>query len=147
MKNFALATVIAIATTSVFAQGGGGAPAAPTEVKDLIKQDTKIGEGKLAETGKAVHVHYTGWLFDPAASDRKGKKFDSSLDRGMPFGFILGAKRVIKGWDEGVVGMKEGGKRTLYIPPSYGYGERGAGDAIPPNATLVFDVELLKILN
>ena len=147
MKNIAIAAALAVVSTSVFAQGGGSAPAAPAEVKELIKQDTKVGEGKAAETGKAVSVHYTGWLFDPAAADRKGKKFDSSLDRGMPFGFILGAGRVIKGWDEGVVGMKEGGKRTLYIPPSYGYGERGAGGAIPPNATLVFDVELLKILN
>jgi FKBP-type peptidyl-prolyl cis-trans isomerase len=147
LKNIAIAAALAVVSTAVMGQTGGGAPAAPTEVKELIKHDTKLGEGKAAEKDKAVSVHYTGWLFDPAAPDRKGKKFDSSLDRGMPFGFILGAGRVIKGWDEGVAGMKEGGKRTLYIPPSYGYGERGAGGAIPPNATLVFDVELLKILN
>jgi FKBP-type peptidyl-prolyl cis-trans isomerase len=147
LKNIAISTLLAFATTAVFAQTGGGPAPAPTEVKELVKQDSKVGEGKPADAGKAVSVHYTGWLFDPKAADRKGKKFDSSLDRGMPFGFILGAGRVIKGWEEGVLGMKEGGKRTLYIPPSLGYGERGAGGAIPPNATLVFDVELIKVLN
>jgi FKBP-type peptidyl-prolyl cis-trans isomerase len=147
LKNIAIAAALAVVSTSVFAQGGGASPAAPTEVKELVKHDTKAGEGKTAEPGKAVSVHYTGWLFDPAAADRKGKKFDSSLDRGLPFGFIIGAGRVIKGWDEGVVGMKQGGKRTLYIPPSLGYGERGAGGVIPPNATLVFDVELIQVIN
>ena len=96
-------------------------------------------------TGKAVLVHYTGWLYDPTKPDGRGAKFDSSLDRGVPFGFILGAGRVIKGWDEGVVGMKTGGKRTLVIPPQLGYGERGAGGVIPPNATLMFDVELIEV--
>jgi FKBP-type peptidyl-prolyl cis-trans isomerase len=90
-------------------------------------------------------VHYTGWLHDTAAPDGKGTKFDSSRDRGVPFGFMLGAGRVIKGWDEGVVGMKVGGQRTLVIPPALGYGERGAGGVIPPQATLIFDVELIEV--
>ncbi len=115
------------------------------KVTELQKIDVKQGTGAEAVAGKAVIVHYTGWLYDPAAADRKGAKFDSSLDRKVPFGFVLGAGRVIKGWDEGVAGMKVGGQRTLVIPPQLGYGERGAGGAIPPNATLLFDVELLEV--
>jgi FKBP-type peptidyl-prolyl cis-trans isomerase FkpA len=92
-----------------------------------------------------VAVHYTGWLYDPARPDGKGKKFDSSVDRGEPFVFPLGGGRVISGWDQGVAGMKVGGKRTLVIPASMGYGDRGAGGVIPPNATLIFDVELLEV--
>ena len=105
----------------------------------------KIGTGDTAVAGKSVTVHYTGWLFDAAAPDNKGKKFDSSRDRGDPFVFPLGAGRVIAGWDQGVAGMKVGGQRTLTIPPELGYGARGAGAVIPPNATLVFDVELLGV--
>ena len=107
--------------------------------------DIKLGTGALAESGKNVVVHYTGWLFDEAAADNKGTKFDSSRDRGDPFNFSLGAGQVIRGWDLGVAGMKVGGQRTLVIPPEHGYGSRGAGGAIPPNATLVFDVELLGV--
>ena len=107
--------------------------------------DIKEGTGALAESGKDVVVHYTGWLFDAAATDNKGKKFDSSRDRGDPFRFSLGAGQVIQGWDKGVAGMKVGGQRTLVIPPELGYGARGAGGVIPPNATLVFDVELLGV--
>ncbi len=107
--------------------------------------DIKEGTGALAEAGKNVVVHYTGWLFDAAAADTKGKKFDSSRDRGDPFRFSLGAGQVIQGWDKGVAGMKVGGQRTLVIPPELGYGARGAGGVIPPNATLVFDVELLGV--
>jgi len=107
--------------------------------------DHKIGTGAEAVAGKTVSVHYTGWLFDAAAPDNKGKKFDSSRDRGQPFEFPLGAGRVIAGWDQGVAGMKVGGQRTLTIPPELGYGARGAGGVIPPNATLVFDVELLGV--
>jgi len=113
---------------------------------DLIKTDTKLGEGAEAQAGQTVTVHYTGWLYDESAPDNKGEKFDSSLDRNEPFGFPLGGGRVIKGWDIGVQGMKEGGLRTLVIPPEMGYGPRGAGDVIPPNATLVFDVKLLKVI-
>jgi len=115
------------------------------QVMELKKIDVKQGNGAEARAGKAVIVHYTGWLYDPAAPDSHGAKFDSSLDRKVPFGFILGAGKVIKGWDEGVAGMKVGGQRTLVIPPSMAYGERGAGGVIPPNATLIFDVELLEV--
>ena len=114
-------------------------------VTQLQKLDVKQGTGAEALAGKAVIVHYTGWLYDPAVPDGHGKKFDSSLDRKVPFEFTLGAGKVIKGWDEGVAGMKVGGKRTLVIPPNMAYGARGAGGVIPPNATLVFDVELVDI--
>lgn len=107
--------------------------------------DHQIGTGALAESGKSVVVHYTGWLFDSAAPDNKGRKFDSSRDRGEPFDFVLGGGQVIKGWDQGVDGMRVGGRRTLTVPPELGYGARGAGGVIPPNATLVFDVELLEV--
>ena len=104
--------------------------------------DTTVGSGAQAQAGQQVSVHYTGWLYNDAI---KGAKFDSSKDRNDPFGFRLGAGQVIKGWDEGVQGMKVGGARTLVIPPELGYGARGAGGVIPPNATLMFDVELLGV--
>ncbi|HSR02862.1 MAG TPA: FKBP-type peptidyl-prolyl cis-trans isomerase [Methylophilaceae bacterium] len=112
---------------------------------ELVKNDTAIGDGREAEIGFIVSVHYTGWLYDENAPDKKGEKFDSSLDRGQPFEFPLGAGQVIQGWDQGFAGMKIGGKRTLIIPPEMGYGARGAGGVIPPNATLIFDVELLDV--
>lgn len=112
---------------------------------ELKKIDVVEGTGKEAAAGKAVLVHYTGWLYDPAAPDGHGKEFDSSAKRRVPFGFVVGAGRVIKGWDQGVAGMKVGGKRTLVIPAALAYGERGAGGVIPPNATLVFDVELVDV--
>jgi FKBP-type peptidyl-prolyl cis-trans isomerase FkpA len=115
------------------------------QVNELQKIDVKQGDGAEARAGQTVIVHYTGWLYDPSAPDGHGKKFDSSLDRKQPFAFPLGAGRVIKGWDEGVAGMRVGGKRTLVIPPQMAYGERGAGGVIPPNATLVFDVELIEV--
>jgi FKBP-type peptidyl-prolyl cis-trans isomerase FkpA len=105
--------------------------------------DRVAGTGAQACAGHHVTVHYTGWLHDPAAADGRGRKFDSSKDRGDPFAFELGAGMVIRGWDEGVQGMKVGGTRVLTIPPEMGYGARGAGGVIPPNATLVFEVELL----
>ncbi len=148
MKRLALIAAFALATLPAFAQSGGAAAPLPAEVKELVKKDTKEGAGKTADNGKAVNVQYNGWLYDPKAPEGKGKKFDSSYDRGgAPFGFIIGAGKVIKGWDQGVVGMKEGGKRTLVIPPSLGYGERGAGGVIPPNATLLFEVELINVIN
>ena len=107
--------------------------------------DNKIGEGTEAKSGSTVSVDYTGWLYDPSAPNKKGKKFDSSLDRGNPFSFVLGRGAVIRGWDEGVKGMKEDGQRTLIIPPEMAYGNRGAGGVIAPGATLVFDVELISV--
>jgi len=134
------------------APGSSAGPAMQTpssnkgaKMQELQKIDVKQGTGPEATPGKAVVVHYTGWLHDPGAADQHGAKFDSSVDRGQPFTFTLGGGQVIKGWDEGVAGMKVGGKRTLVIPPGMGYGARGAGNVIPPNATLVFDVELLDV--
>ena len=111
----------------------------------LEKIEVAAGSGAEATPGAQVSVHYTGWLHDATAPDNKGAKFDSSRDRGDAFDFPLGAGHVIRGWDEGVAGMKVGGKRTLIIPPEMGYGARGAGGVIPPNATHVFDVELLEV--
>ncbi len=116
-----------------------------TSITELQKVDTQPGTGREAERGFHISVHYTGWLYDEKAEGHKGQKFDSSLDRKQPFDFDLGAGQVIQGWDEGFAGMKVGGKRTLIIPPEMGYGARGAGGVIPPNATLIFDVELLDV--
>jgi peptidylprolyl isomerase len=113
-----------------------------TTASGLQYEDTEPGTGAAAAAGKTCVMHYTGWLWVNGA---KGSKFDSSLDRGDPFSFGLGKGQVIKGWDEGVAGMKIGGKRTLLIPPGLGYGARGAGGVIPPNATLLFEVQLLEI--
>ena len=118
---------------------------AMTENSSFQKIDTLPGTGREAEPGFNVSVHYTGWLYDAKAEGFKGAKFDSSVDRKQPFEFALGAGQVIQGWDEGFAGMKIGGKRTLIIPAEMGYGARGAGGVIPPNATLIFDVELLDV--
>ena len=132
----ALAIIAAVAPLS----GTGDAANQVIEMPDGLKYtDTKPGDGATAAAGNKVSVHYTGWL------SKEGAKFDSSVDRGQPFDFTLGAHEVIAGWDEGVAGMKVGGQRTLIIPPELGYGSRGAGGVIPPNATLIFDVELLKL--
>jgi FKBP-type peptidyl-prolyl cis-trans isomerase FkpA len=109
----------------------------------LQYEDTVVGGGATARAGRPVTVHYTGWLHDANAPQQRGAKFDSSKDRNDPFRFDLGARNVIAGWDEGVQGMQVGGTRVLLIPPQLGYGARGAGGVIPPNATLVFEVELL----
>jgi FKBP-type peptidyl-prolyl cis-trans isomerase len=119
-------------------QSKEGQVASVADVKELKIEDVVVGNGVEAVSGKTVVVHYTGWLTD-------GTKFDSSKDRGTPFDFALGASQVIKGWDQGVVGMKVGGTRKLTIPSEMGYGSRGAGGVIPPNATLVFEVELLEV--
>ena len=113
-----------------------------TSNSGLQYEDTVVGEGAQARSGQHVVVHYTGWLWQDGV---QGAKFDSSRDRNDPFEFSLGAGMVIQGWDEGVAGMKVGGQRTLIIPPQLGYGARGAGGVIPPNATLKFDVELLEV--
>ena len=116
-----------------------------TTPSGLQYEDAVPGTGAEATAGNQVRVHYTGWLYDPTAKNSRGKKFDSSKDRGDPFSFGLGGGQVIRGWDEGVQGMKVGGTRVLTIPAELGYGARGAGGAIPPNATLVFEVELLGV--
>ena len=126
-------------------EASSSAASSETAMGGLHMTDGKVGDGAEAQSGQVVSVHYTGWLYDEAAADKHGIKFDSSVDRGEPFRFPLGGGRVIQGWDEGVVGMKVGGQRTLVIPPEMAYGESGAGGVIPPNATLVFDVELLGI--
>ena len=149
MKRITFLPIALLITTGIFSTTACSQQAAPkmetSNMTELIKTDVKLGTGDLATAGKNVSVHYTGWLYDAAAADHHGKKFDSSRDRNEPFEFPLGAGRVIQGWDQGVAGMKVGGQRTLVIPASMGYGARGAGGAIPPNATLVFDVELLGV--
>ena len=137
----ALALIVAgaMATSTANAQTIGSTM---TTQSGLKITDSKIGTGATPKPGQTCIVHYTGWLYENGA---KGKKFDSSVDRGQPFEFPVGMHRVIAGWDEGVASMKVGGKRTLIIPPDLGYGARGAGGVIPPNATLIFDVELLGV--
>ena len=132
-----------LATTPSLVVSKGDLPVLP--LKELQKIDNSVGEGQTANKGSSVTVHYTGWLYDPSKPEGKGTKFDSSRDRGQTFQFGLGRGMVIRGWDEGVAGMKVGGSRTLLIPPELGYGSRGAGGVIPPNAALLFDVELLKV--
>ena len=136
-SRIALAVIVAF----VFVAAVAHAKVVPT-LSGLKYEDTKVGTGTEAVAGKTVTVHYTGWLW---VNDTKGKKFDSSVDSGRPFTFKLGAGNVIKGWDEGVAGMKIGGTRTLIIPAKLGYGEGGMPPTIPSNATLIFDVELLKV--
>jgi peptidylprolyl isomerase len=137
------AIALAIGSTAVLNTAmSQPAPKPVTTSSGLQIIDTKPGTGASPRSGQTVVVHYTGWLYENGA---KGAKFDSSVDRGQPFEFPIGQGRVIKGWDEGVASMKIGGKRTLIIPPQLGYGARGAGGAIPPNATLMFDVELLGL--
>ena len=134
IKRFVMICLLAISLPAIAAK-----VKTPTGLEYEVSQQ---GQGTAAVPGKMVQVHYTGWLNQQG---QKGKKFDSSVDRGQPFVFTLGAGRVIKGWDEGVAGMKVGEKRTLYIPSNLGYGSRGAGAAIPPNSDLIFDVELLGV--
>ena len=139
-----LAIVIALAgAAATVAPTAAAAQAATVTTPSGLKiVDTQVGTGATPKQGQTCVMHYTGWLYEGGA---KGKKFDSSVDRGQPFEFPLGQHRVIAGWDEGVATMKVGGKRTLIIPPELGYGARGAGGVIPPNATLIFDVELLGV--
>jgi peptidylprolyl isomerase len=154
MRVFAISSTIAVFALATIAAGGLTALSSTTTAAEtagdtmtttasgLQITDIKVGAGASPETGQTCVMHYTGWLYKDGV---KGAKFDSSLDRGQPFEFSIGRKQVIGGWDEGVATMKVGGKRTLIIPPALGYGARGAGGAIPPNATLIFDVELLGL--
>ena len=134
------AGALAVAASSPSSAQDAGT--AQTTASGLKVIDTVVGTGATPKTGQTPVMHYTGWLYE---NGKKGKKFDSSVDRGQPFEFQIGVGQVIAGWDEGVASMKVGGKRTLIIPPDLGYGARGAGGAIPPNATLIFDVELLGV--
>ena len=136
----AIATLLG---ASLIAMTASAAPSDYTTLPSgLSYHDALVGTGAVAHAGQTVHVQYTGWLDD---GGKKGRKFDSSRDRNQPFSFSLGAQQVIAGWDQGVAGMHVGGQRTLIIPPDLGYGARGAGGVIPPNATLIFDVELLSV--
>ncbi len=148
----AVFAAVAVAPLAVHAQEGAKAePAAvlpaPTEANPLVKIDNVVGTGKEAGAGNTVVVNYTGWFYKPLAAKQRGRQFDSSRDPGRePLEFALGAGRVIKGWDQGVAGMKVGGKRTLIIPSELAYGKRGAGSgSIPPDSDLIFDVELLEV--
>jgi FKBP-type peptidyl-prolyl cis-trans isomerase FkpA len=140
-----LAAVLALAACGGTPQPQDAGTPAGGHVDKLTKIDVKTGDGAEAKPGMNVQVDYTGWLYDPKAPDSHGAKFARSHDHGSPFSFALGQGQVIKGWDEGVVGMRVGGKRTLLIPADMGYGARGAGGVIPPNTSLVFDVELLGV--
>ena len=134
-----------VATLVVITLIATGCAAPEEQVAEVIKSDSRVGTGAEAVAGRTVTVHYTGWLFDESRPDKKGAQFDSSRRCNEPFAFRLGAGQVIRGWDEGVAGMKVGGQRTLTIPAALAYGASGAGGVIPPNATLIFDVELLAV--
>jgi FKBP-type peptidyl-prolyl cis-trans isomerase FkpA len=142
-----LAAASALAPHAVPAADKATGPATGEPAAELKITDIQVGAGKEAQKGKAAMVHYTGWLYDDKAPDKKGREFDSSASHGgLPFGFIIGVGRVIKGWDEGVPGMKVGGKRMLIVPPRLGYGDRDVGNgAIPPNSTLLFEIELIDV--
>jgi peptidylprolyl isomerase len=148
MRRFLSPNLIAVAFTILAISAVSFSAAAQTPGKAMTTAsglqviDSKVGTGATPKSGQICVMHYTGWLYEDG---KKGKKFDSSVDRNEPFEFPIGVRRVIAGWDEGVATMKVGGKRTLIIPPELGYGARGAGGVIPPNATLIFDVELLDV--
>ena len=120
-------------------------PPGKSQITTLISEDTRVGDGNEATAGRDVLVHYTGWIYDEKRNQKRGREFDNSRERNEPHAFKLGAGEVIKGWDEGVVGMKVGGRRVLTIPPDMAYGSDGLGELIPPNATLIFDVELVAV--
>jgi FKBP-type peptidyl-prolyl cis-trans isomerase FkpA len=140
-----LVTVVALACRSNGSSTEDDARLARSSITDLIVKDVKVGEGQEARSGRRVTVHYTGWLYHPSKEGNRGRSFDSSRTRGEPFSFTLGAGEVIQGWDQGVAGMKEGGRRILTIPGRLAYGSSGSGEVIPPDATLVFDIELLRV--
>ena len=140
--SFAVIVGASLIPQAPAAAQAAGAEKMTTTASGLQFTDTTVGTGASPTKGQTCVMHYTGWLYNDGV---KGKKFDSSLDRGQPFEFKIGQGQVIGGWDEGVASMKIGGKRTLIIPPALGYGAHGAGGVIPPNATLIFDVELLGV--
>jgi len=150
-RRAALSLMILGASAALLSACGGGGSSSPADtsgsaaVTVLKTTDTLVGTGATAAAGKTLTVHYTGWLYDEKAAGQKGTKFDSSVDRGTPFTFVLGAGQVIAGWDQGFIGMKVGGKRTLLIPSALAYGTAGRLPTIPGNAALVFDVELLAV--
>ena len=135
----------ALGAACILVTACGGDTMGQSNIKELIREDAKVGTGAEAVPGRQVTVHYTGWLYDEGRADHKGRKFDSSRDRNEPFEFTLGRGEVIKGWDQGVAGMKIGGVRKLTIPPEMAYGDKGFSNLIPPNSTLVFEVELLSV--
>ena len=150
VRSLVAVALFAFACTPAFAQGtaptaAGSSSNLSATVKELQKTDIKQGTGAEALSGKPVLVHYTGWLYDSAAPEGKGSKFDSSRDRGEPIEFTIGQSEVIPGWEQGISGMKVGAKRTLVIPPNLAYGRSGSPPTIPANATLVFDVELTAV--
>lgn len=145
LLSFLLAATVACGGSTPTSEPAEGTPMAETGISALQMVDTTTGTGDEARPGRVVRVHYTGWLYDASKADKKGAKFDSSKDRNEPFEFPLGGGQVIPGWDQGFAGMKVGGSRVLTIPPDMGYGARGAGGVIPPNATLLFEVELLEV--
>jgi len=136
------------AALGAFAACGGGGSSSPTSPStprgEFSQTDVRVGTGADAVPGRRLSVHYTGWLYDPARPEQKGSQFDTSIGR-APFSFTLGAGQVIRGWDQGMLGMKIGGQRRLVLPPELGYGSAGSPPVIPPNATLVFDIELLEV--
>ena len=149
-RNFLAVAIAVTAAIGGALSGCGSAPnntpaAATSAVNSLEVTDVAHGSGAAVAAGQYAIVQYTGWLYEPSAPDHKGKEFDSSLKSGTPFRFQVGAGQVIKGWDQGVAGMQIGGKRRLVIPADLAYGDNGAGDVIPPGATLVFDVDLVGI--
>ena len=143
--EYAVGLLVASVVIAAGCGGGSASPTSPSQSGAPFSQtDLRVGTGTEATAGKRATVNYTGWLYDPAQPEQKGRQFDTSTGRG-PFAFTLGAGQVIRGWDQGVVGMKVGGQRRLIIPPELAYGSQGSGSTIPPNATLVFDIELLEV--
>lgn len=144
MRRSRLWVVVLVLAALAAACGGNSSPTAPSANVPYSQTDLRLGSGAEAVNGRQVTVNYTGWLYDPAAAGNKGLQFDSSVGR-APFTFILGVGSVIRGWDRGVAGMRVGGQRLLVIPPDLAYGSSGAGGVIPPNATLIFEVEVLNV--
>lgn len=148
MRLTALSLALAVLVTAFSTAACGGNDAAPTQafdVSSLQLTDTVVGSGAQATAGRFLNVHYTGWLYNPNAAGNKGTQFDSSRTRNQTYPFVLGAGSVIRGWDQGVLGMRVGGLRTLIIPSSLGYGSQGSGQTIPPNSALVFEIELVSV--